>query len=76
MFFNSASWAGVYVNAAIGLDRTGSTGSCVSFSTCDAAGTTNGKNNGDLSAVVGWKGDAGPVGLNVFAGYMKLNNME
>jgi predicted porin len=76
MFFNSASWAGVYVNAAIGLDRTGSTGTCISFSTCDVASTTNGKNNGDLSAVVGWKGNLGPVGLNVFGGYMKLKNMN
>jgi predicted porin len=74
MFFNSASWAGVYVNAAIGLDRTGADGACVTYSTCDASAATNGKNNGDLSAVAGWKGNAGPVGLNVFGGYMKLAN--
>jgi len=74
LFFNSASWAGVYVNAALGLDSTGSDGSCTVWSTCDSSGTTNGKNNGDISIVGGWKGNAGPVGLNVFAGYMKLAN--
>lgn len=80
MFFNSASWAGVYVNAYIGLDRTGAEGTCaptsgafIYFGNCDAA-AANGKTNGDLSAVVGWKGDAGPIGLHFFGGYNKMAN--
>lgn len=86
MFFNSASFGGAYVNAYLGMDRTGSNSACSSgFSTdalapgqiftgsCDAAGATNAKNNGDLAAVVGWKGDVG-VGLHVFGGYARMAN--
>jgi predicted porin len=77
LFFDSASWGGAYVNVALGLDRTGANGTCTSgyWGNCDTAGgSSNGKNNGDLNAVVGWKGNAGPVALNVFGGYMKLAN--
>jgi predicted porin len=75
-FFKSASWAGVYVNAYIGLDRTGTDGTCGVGSTwgnCDAP-ANGGKNNGDLSATVGWKGDLGPVGLSVFGSYASMVN--
>ena len=76
LFFDSASWGGAYVNLYVGLDRTGTDGACTTGFTgsnnCDA--TSSGKNNGDLSAVAGWKGDLGAVALNVFAGYMELNN--
>jgi predicted porin len=78
MFFNSASWAGVYVNAYLGLERTGTDGACASgtggfiyFGNCNASTS---KSNGDLNAVVGWKGNAGPVALNVFGGYAKMAN--
>lgn len=75
LFFNSASFGGAYVNVALGLDRTGTDGSCNTFlgSNCDAAGRSNGKNNGDLDVAVGWKGDFG-IGLHVFGGYTKLVN--
>lgn len=79
MFFKSATWAGVYVNAYLGLDRTGSDSQCrgpwSGNGNCDApGGANNNKTNGDLSVAVGWKGDAGPVGLSVFGAYSKMAN--
>jgi len=79
LFFKSASWAGVYVNAYLGLDRTGADSTCSSavtfiyWNNCDAPATNNAKTAGDISAVVGWKWQ-GPVGLHVFGGYAKMSN--
>jgi predicted porin len=77
LFFDSASWGGAYVNLYLGLDRTGTDSACTTGlinNNCDAAGNNNGKNNGDINAVAGWKGDLGPVGLNLFLGYAEMNN--
>jgi len=79
LFFKSASWAGVYVNAYLGLDQTGANSTCqaaqtlVYWNNCDAPATNNNKTNGDISAVVGWKWN-GPVGLHIFGGYAKMAN--
>jgi predicted porin len=79
LFFNSASWAGVYVNLALGLDSTGANTGCASrvlpgFNTPNCNAPNGAENNGDLDVLVGWKGDLGPVKLNVFGDYLKLAN--
>jgi hypothetical protein len=74
MFFKSASWAGVYVNAALGLDGTGANTGCSTGLGSNCNAPNGAENNGDLDVTVGWKGDLGPVKLNVFGDYMKLKN--
>jgi len=77
--FRSASWFGVYVNADVGLQRTGAETACGTAGTtgggsnCDA-GANGGKNNGDYSVVAGYKNNFGAFGLNIFVGQLKLKN--
>jgi predicted porin len=71
MFFDSASFAGAYVNIAVGLEH-GANTVCSSLWTtgCQtASGNNAARTAGDLGAVVGWKGALGPVNLSVFGGY-------
>lgn len=74
LFFHSASWAGVYVNVALGVDGTGANTGCSTGLGNNCNAPNGAENNGDLDVLVGWKGDAGPVKLSVFGGYMMLAN--
>lgn len=72
LFFNSASWGGVYVNLSLGLEHGGTTPTCGTFNlwnNCDG-GTDGAKNGGNLSTVVGWKNDS----MNFFGSYMKMTS--
>jgi len=72
--FRSASWFGAYVNVDMGLQRGTATVACgATGGNCDAPADGQ-KNNGDLSAVVGYKNNWGGFGLNIFAGHTKLVN--
>lgn len=64
LFYTSPTLVGITLDIYVGLDGTGA--NLAAGSNAQGAQT-----NGDLSAVLGWKG--GPV--NVFVGYNKANNV-
>lgn len=71
VFFNSDSWGGAYVNLYMGVNHSDPDYTCVGINLCTNVGQAGNRTAGDLSIVAGWKGDAGPVSLNAFAGYNK-----
>jgi predicted porin len=72
IFFNSASWAGAYVNLYAGANHNESaagTQDCSAGYNCTGVGAAGSSTAGDISAVAGWKGEAGGMGMHFFAGY-------
>lgn len=77
VFFNSASFGGAYINASFGLEKSGADNSCSQlWSAQCSSGKEGSKSSHDMSLAGGWKGAAGPVGLHVFAAYMKMGSVN